>query len=118
MAAKEGSIKYRLGVSVQGIKKKLKTIQLFGTWKMGKRATLNFEMKNGQGNIKAIKFKAELRFKKRDKTTVMLRNSAWEDLGMSVRFDRNFFKKDAHWFLQLEKMSKGSALRGGLNFRW
>ena len=104
MYPQQGKIKYLLGAGVrQEIRPRAKVVYLYGEWKFSRSSGLSFEMDYGQGEVRAIKFGAQVRLNKQDDVVFALANNREEPLGISVTFSHQFLKSSgAEAFLRLK----------------
>lgn len=87
----KGVVKYRVGIGTKGRKEnKLKTITLYGAWKINYRLGLDFEMEYEKGRFHALEFGADINLNKDNKVIFSLRNNAGNKLGINVIFTHSF----------------------------
>lgn len=115
--AKKGEIRYQAGVEAGG-KHRLRTIALFGKWKLSKSLALSFEIKYADGRKRAILFGAERALGRGRDIAVRLESRQGSPLGIEVIFTRDFFSKDGQVFVRLRRSVEGSSAEAGLHFKW
>ncbi len=113
--AKEGQIRYQVGVEVEG-KKRFNIVTLFGTWKLSRDLALDFEMAVGGVSSRTIRFGATYEIDSEDAISARLTTREGQPLGVEVIFTRDVMKGQA--FVRLVKSLEETAVEGGFRFRW
>lgn len=116
ISGKSGKIQYRLGIGVKELARE-RVISLFGAWRLGGRNTISFGIDYGNNRVKALVFGATVDVS-RGELIFELRDRAGKDLGISVIFNKNFFRKDASVFARLKKAEDELRAEAGLRLRW
>jgi hypothetical protein len=116
--AKKGEIRYRVGIGVKTQIFQMRTITLYGAWKLSRKLGISFEMDYGQGKVKEIFFTATWRFSEEENIEFHLKNTQGKNLGLAVIFSRSFLNKNARWFLRLAKQGRDSRIQGGITILW
>lgn len=115
--AKEGAIRYQLGAEAED-RGRLRTLTLFGKWKLSRRLGLSFEVPYAGGRIRGIDFGAELGFDSVGNIACRLLTRDGQPLGLEVIFTRQFFKGDGELFARLRRSAEETAVEGGVRVRW
>jgi len=113
--AKEGQIRYQVGVEVEG-KKRFNVVTLFGAWKLSRDLALDFEMALGGVSSQTIRFGAAYEIDSEDTVSARLTTREGQPLGLEVIFTRDVMKGQA--FVRLVKSLEETAVEGGFRFRW
>ncbi len=113
--AKEGQIRYQVGVEVEG-KKRLNVVTLFGAWKLSRDLALDFEMAVGGVSSRTIRFGAAYQIDSKDALSARLTTREGQPLGLEVIFTRDVMKGQA--FVRLVRSLEETAVEGGFRFRW
>jgi len=117
LLAKEGAIRYQVGVEIEG-KKTFRTITLFGTWKLNRDLVLTFEMEYEGGRRHTIAFGAEYRINEKTEIEARLKTRDGKPLGLEVILTRQFLDNQGQAFLRLRKTLEESALEAGVKIPW
>jgi hypothetical protein len=117
---KEDYIEYKLGIgTVSKAKPSVRTITLFGEWKLEKDIGLVFEIKYEDGKARAIVFGADARLTDNDTVAFSLKNSIENtDMGVALELSRKILKGDGEAFLRLLGSRGESAIYAGAAWRW
>lgn len=115
--AKEGEIRYQVGVEIAG-KKKLKSVALFGKWKLSRDHELSFEIEYADGKRHEIRFGAVFHPGGGLTLEAELISRDGDSLGLEVTLTKEFFKGQPETFLRLRKTAAESALEGGIRIPW
>lgn len=115
--AKEGEIRYQIGVEVEG-KRRKKTLTFFGKWKISKDLELSFEMEYERGEKRTLHFGGVYHFNEKTSLKVELKTRDRKPLGAEVIFTRDFFGKDGQFFLRLRKTFEETAAEAGVTVPW
>lgn len=115
--AKEGQIRYQFGIEAQG-KQRLKTITLFGKWKLSRALELSFEIDYQDGRKHALTFGAEFNLGRERNIQARLLNKKGGSLGLEVVFTQAFMEGEGGLFLRLRKTLDESALEAGVKVPW
>lgn len=117
LLAKEGAIRYQLGAEAEG-RGRLRTLTLFGKWKLSRRLGLSFEVPYAGGRVRGIDFGAELGLDAAGNVACRLTTREGQPLGVEVVFTRQFFKGDGELFARLRRAGGETAVEGGVRVRW
>lgn len=117
ISAREGEIRYQIGVEVAG-KKELKTITLFGKWKLSRDFELSFEIEYADGKRYEMRFGAVFHAGDGFTLEAELINREGHSLGIEVILTKELFKGQAETFLRLRKTVEESALEAGMRIPW
>jgi len=112
---KEKYIKYEIGVG-SSKRYNVKTIKLYGRWKLRKNRTLLFEIKYENQKTRAVVFGVDAKLTAKDTLLFKIRNDLNKDLGVSLKLSRRIFKGEA--FVRALKTDKESAIYAGLGRKW
>ncbi len=115
--AKKGEVRYQVGIGLEG-KHRLKTVTLFGKWKLSRELALAFEMASTDGRRPSLLFGASYQPSSRDTLTANLTTRQGKPLGVEVIFNRQLLRKQGEAFLRLRKSLEESVAEGGFRFRW
>ncbi len=115
--AKEGAIRYQVGVEVQG-RRRPQTITLFGKWKLSRKLSLDFEIPYADETIRPITFGATYSVNPQNAIEARLTTPGGKPLGLEVIFSREFLKDSGEAFVRLRRSLEESAVEGGVRFRW
>lgn len=115
--AKEGAIRYQVGVEVQG-RRRPQTITLFGRWKLSRKLSLDFEIPYADGLVRPITFGATYSVNPQNAIEARLTTPGGKPLGLEVIFSREFLKDSGEAFVRLKRSLEESAVEGGVRFRW
>ncbi len=113
--AKDGQIRYRIGVGLSGQKRRENIISLFGVWKFSRLLGLSFEMRYGQGRIESIEFGADADLSRNDKISFNLVNKTGKRLGINLIYTHKFIQdNNAQAFLRFKRLQKESGVDIGI----
>ena len=115
--AKEGAVRYQIGVEVQG-RKRLQAVTLFGKWKLSRDFSIDFEIPYADGSVRPITFGATYSLNAKNSIQAQLTTQEGKPLGLEVIFTREFLKDSGEAFLRLRRSLEESTVEGGLRFRW
>ncbi len=115
--AKKGQIRYQIGIELQG-KSRLKTITLFGKWKLSRDLALDFELEYGDGLARAITFGAVYGIRPGGTVEARLIGRDGRPLGLEILFSQEFLKGQGEAFVRLRRSLEETAAEGGVRFRW
>ena len=114
--AKKGEIRYQIGIEAKG-KREIKTISLFGKWKLSRTLELTFEIEtSGRKNV--LTFGGEYHLDEDKQIAVNLKSQEGKPLGLELIFTKDFFGKDGQAFVRLAKSIEETRVEAGVNFRW
>jgi hypothetical protein len=124
--AKEGELRYQLGVEVEGKLRTTaksragsrKTITLFGKWKLSTTLELSFEIEYAGGEKREIRFGAEYALTKDLRVAAKLIDKSGDPLGIEVILTKDFLKTHAQAFVRLRKTLRESAVEAGVSIPW
>lgn len=113
-------VTYEIGTTASGhVKPRMRTISLFGSWRIKKGVGLYFDVTASSGRVSAISFSAEARITPKDTLlftiTDDIKNS---DLRMQLELDRRLLGGDGEAFIRMLTSRNGSAVMIGAGFRW
>lgn len=117
LSAKAGEIRYQVGVEVKG-KERIRTIALFGKWKLSRDLGLGFEIEYEDGIRKAIAFQGEYRLTENLEAAVELKSRAGKPLGLELTLTKEFLDNKGRAFVRLKKTFEESALEAGVTLPW
>jgi hypothetical protein len=116
---KERYIKYQLGIGLSQRQKPAgRTVILFGTWKIGKKRGLTFEVEYENRRIHAILFGAEARLTDRDTILFKLRNEIHKDINARLEVSRKIVKGNGEAFVRLLASKGEVTIYAGAGFAW
>lgn len=115
--AKKGEIRYQLGVEIYG-RYRLQEIRLFGKWILSRDLSLFFEIEYPDGEKRSIRFGGEMALGHGGTLEVALRSRIDKPLGVEVIFKREFFKKDAQFFIRLLRNLEEKRVESGIQLRF
>jgi hypothetical protein len=110
-------IKYRVGIGARELKKE-RVFSLFGSWKIEPRKSISFQLDCGQSRVRAIIFSANVFLNDNNELIFELKDRKGKPLGISVAFERSFFKKKALLFARLFDSEDARRLEGGIKIPW
>lgn len=113
-------IKFEIGVDLaRRTKPVMKTITLFGNWRLKRGTGLIFEVEYDDRKIFAIVFGLEATLTDKDTILFRLKNEmANKDLGINLELSHKILKGDGEAFLRLLKSKQESAILAGTAWRW
>jgi len=115
--AKEGEIRYQVGVGAAG-KSRLLTISLFGKWKISRTLELSFEIEYKDGKKKAIIFGGEYAFDKAHRIQIELKNEEGKPIGLALVLTKDFLGSDGQAFIRAQKTFDESRIEAGVKLKW
>jgi hypothetical protein len=115
--AKAGEIRYSIGVELES-RHEVRTVTLFGKWKISRDLELSFEMEYGGGEKRALTFGGAYHFNEDTSLEVRLKARDGKPLGVEVIFWRDFFGKNGQFFVRLRKTFEESAAEAGVRLRF
>jgi hypothetical protein len=117
LVAKEGEIRYQIGVEVRG-RTRLQTVTLFGKWKLARDLELSFEIEYGEGERKAILFGGTYFIGDGTSLEIKLKARDGAPLGAELVLTKEIFGEDGQMFVRLQKTLEESSLEAGVRLRW
>ena len=117
LLAKEGEIRYQIGVEIEG-RKRLQTLAFFGKWKISKDLELSFEIELESGEKHAFTFGGTYHLNEDTSVSIELKAPNGKPLDLEVVFTRDFFGKDGQFFARLRKSAEESAAEAGVRVRF
>ena len=114
---KAEQIRYQVGIELEGKRRVLRTITLFGKWKFSKALELSFEVPYRHG-LHALDFSAIFHVRPDGEIAARLLTREGRPLGVEVIFTQQFLKKQAEAFVRLRKLAEETAVEGGVRLRW
>ncbi|MBP7088032.1 MAG: hypothetical protein KBB01_01895 [Candidatus Omnitrophica bacterium] len=115
---KEGEIKYRLGIGLRE-DRRFKIISLFGTWKLGRKGEVNFDMDYGKFQKLALNFLGSIKLSSKKELILNLKDLTGRSLGISLLYKRKLFSKNKlEYFLQLKNKDKNFYIGAGATLRF
>ena len=117
---KEDYIKYEAGIILKRrVKPVVRTIKLFGKWKLKKDIGLVFEVEYEGGKAKEIVFGADARLTDKDTVSFSLKDDLEnKDLGVELELSHEILKGDGEAFLRALASRREIALYAGAAWRW
>lgn len=110
-------IKYRIGIGFKDLKEE-KVFSLFGRWNVNPKRSISFELDYGERGMRAIVFGASMFLDKNNEFVFELKDRRGKNLGISVTFNRKFFKERAAVFARLSKLEDDGRLEVGVRIPW
>jgi hypothetical protein len=120
IAAKEGEIRYTVGVRFTsgGKEKKLiRSIAIYGTWKLGKDLSVGFEAETTVRGKNLITFSAEKAVFKGGTLKLALKTEDGKKFGAEVEFAKSF-TEDAELFALLSRFAGETRVFGGVRVKF
>ena len=114
--AKRREIRYQAGAEVEG-RRAVKTIVLFGKWKVSRDFAIAFEIEYKDGRRHAMTFGGEYAFDGNHRIEVKLTDRKGEPLGIEVIFTKAVLK-DGELFARLVRSQEESRVEGGMKVAW
>jgi len=115
---KEGEIKYRLGVGLRE-NRRVKIISLFGTWKIGRKGDISFDMDYGKTQKLALNFLGSIKLSSKKELVFDLKDLTGKSLGVSLLYKLNLLsKKNLEYFLQFKNKDKDFYIGAGGTLRF
>lgn len=114
LLAKQGEIRYQIGIRLKGETLLVRKIVFFGKWKVSKDFSLSFEMEYKEGRRHTLSFETTYRVNEKDELIFRLKNQRGADLGIEVTFTKRFFETEGKAFLRLYKDAVESRIEGGV----
>lgn len=115
--AKKGEIRYQLGAEIYG-RYRLQDVTIFGKWLLSRDLSLFFEIEYPDGEKRSIRFGGEMALGHGGTLEVALRSRIDKPLGVEVIFTREFFKKDAQFFIRLLRNLEEKRVESGIQLRF
>lgn len=115
--AKEGELRYQLGMEVAG-RRRLKTIALFGTWKISRTLGLTFEIPMTDGRLGTMTFGASWAAGPGGTVTASLTARNGDPLGVDVVVAKTFWREQAEAFVRVRRAVDETAVEAGVRGRW
>jgi len=115
--AKKGEIRYQLGIELKG-KRKLKTITIFGKWKVSQDWGLYFEIKYEKRERKAILFGGHYNIDKYHRIQVELESKTGKPLGITLILTKDLLNKNGQAFLRLQRSQEEKRIEAGMSMKW
>lgn len=114
---KAGQLRYQVGVELEG-REVLRTITLFGRWKLSRALGFSFEVPYRDGEVRAIDFSAVLRMRQDGELSARLLTREGRPLGLEIILTQSFMQRQGEAFVRLRKLAEETAMEGGLRLRW
>lgn len=114
LLAKEGEVRYQVGIRLSGRRTVVREVALFGKWKLSRDLSLSFEIEYEEGRRHAVFFNTTYRLNKKDELIFSLKDQKGKGLGVEVAFTRSFFEGEGKAFLRLYKDAVESRVEGGV----
>lgn len=115
--SKRGAIHYQIGIELEG-KRELRTVTLFGQWKLSRDLSLSFEIPSRDGSVRGIHFKAVYAINDQNTLSGQLMTKEGEPLGIELIVTREFLKGNGQAFARLRRSLEETAVEGGMRFKW
>jgi len=115
--AKKGEIRYQIGIELRG-KKTLKTIILFGKWKLSRDFSLSFEIEYENQKRKAIVFGSTYRLGRGMAIEVKLKARTGKPLGTELLLTKDIFKGDGQLFGRLHHSLEETGAEAGVRIKF
>lgn len=115
---KRGSLRYQLGVEAAGRGEGLKSVTLFGKWKLSRDLALEFEVPYAGGFHRAITFGAAYAWDPKTSVTARLTTLQGSPLGLELSLHREFLNGNGQAFVRLRRSLEETAAETGVRVRW
>jgi hypothetical protein len=115
--AKEGALRYQIGIEIEG-RPEIRTLALFGKWKLSRTLEIFFEMEYAGGRKQTIVFGGVYSPSPDFGISVMLKTRSGESLGVEVVLTEEVFDGRGEMFLRLRHSAGETALETGMKFLW
>ncbi len=115
--AKEGALRYQIGVEIEG-RPAVRTLALFGKWKLSRTLEIFFEMEYAGGRRQTIVFGGVYSPSPDFGVSVMLKTRSGESLGVEVVLTEEIFDGCGEMFLKLRHSAEETALETGMKLLW
>lgn len=115
--SKKGAIHYQIGIELEG-KSELRTVTLFGQWKLSRDLSLSFEIPSRDGSVRGILFKVVYAINDQNTISGELLTREGEPLGVEVIVTREFLKGNGQAFARLRRSLEETVVEGGMRFKW
>lgn len=117
LRARDGRIVYGVGVELSQRRQVHRRVTLFGIWKLHRDLSVSFEASRPRGRRLSLRFQGTVALTTRDAVTLALWDLDRRALGLSVAFERRWFK-DAEWFLRLQRAGDEAEVMAGVRVRF
>ncbi len=98
---KKNALIYKLGTGISGKGHVIKTIAIYGKWKLTRRTGLLFEVRYSGKRRSYLSFGAEVRLNKRDELLFLLKDKKNNPLGIEIALRRRFLGNSGQALLKL-----------------
>lgn len=98
---KKNLLIYKLGTRISGKRSKIKTIKIFGRWRLTRKVGLIFEVGYSKGRKNHLSFGAEVKLSKKDELVFLLKDKKNKPLGVEITLKRQFLKPAGQALLKL-----------------
>ncbi len=115
--AKRGEIRYQLGVEVHG-RKQVRTVVLFGKWKLSRDLGFSFEVPYSKGISKTIQFQSSYTLTRTGRVTATLKTRSGKPIGFEVIVSQSFLRGKSEAFVRLRRNLREQAVEAGVRIRW
>lgn len=115
---KKGFLRYQLGLEGEGGRRRLKTVTLFGKWKLSRDLSLEFEIPYSGRFRRAISFGATYSWDDQTEVSARLTTPGGGPLGLELSLHREFLEGSGEAFLRLRRSLEETAAEAGVRVRW
>ena len=115
---KRGALRYQLGAAADGRRGRLKTVTLFGKWKLSRDLSLEFEVPYSDGFSRSMTFGASYSLDRKTQISARLTTSGGGPLGLEVGLHREFLAGNGQAFLRLRRSLEETAAEAGVKVLW
>ncbi len=117
LLASEGRMAYEVGMAVRQGVRQHRRIVLFGTWKVNRDLSVEFQIPYANGRIESIQFEGSYTVNRAGRVSVALRRPQGQRLGITLTLTKPL-AKDAELFLQIQQDDNEHAVMGGVRLRF
>ena len=115
---RDGYIKYEIGIRLSHKPIPImRTVTLYGRWKITRSAGLLFKVKYENGKVHAMTFGADAKLAGKDTISLRLRSIANKDMGVELKLSHKLLKGDGEIFLRGLRSKRESAIYAGAGWR-
>lgn len=114
---KKGALRYQIGLEGQG-RGRLRTVILFGKWKLSRDLSLEFEVPYSGGFRRSISFGAVYAWDSRTSVSARLTTPRGGPLGLELTLHREFLEGRGEAFVRLRRSLEETAAEAGARVRW
>lgn len=115
---KKGFLRYQLGVEVEARRRRLKTLTLFGKWKLSRDLSLEFEIPYSGGFRRAMTFGAVYSLNDKTEVSARLSTPRGGPVGLELVLHRDFLDGNGEAFVRLRRSLDETAAEAGVRLLW